>query len=41
MAELYKIARELDIPGYYRLRKQELIYEIRKTRLEKEGLMYA
>ncbi|MEW6572808.1 MAG: transcription termination factor Rho [Bacillota bacterium] len=41
VAELYKIARDLDIPGYYRLRKQELIYEIRKTRLEKEGLMYA
>lgn len=41
VAELYKIARELDIPGYYRLRKQELIYEIKKMRLQKEGLMYA
>ncbi|MEW6448377.1 MAG: transcription termination factor Rho [Bacillota bacterium] len=41
VAELYKAAKELNIPGYYRLRKQELIYEIRKARLEKEGLMYA
>jgi transcription termination factor Rho len=41
VTELYKMARDLDIPGYYRLRKQELIYEIRKARLEKEGLMYA
>jgi len=41
VAELYKIAKELEIPGYYRLRKQELIYEIRKARMEKEGVMYA
>lgn len=41
VAELYKIARELEIPGYYKLRKQELIYEIRKARMEKEGVMYA
>jgi len=45
VVELYKMARDLNIPGYYRLRKQELIYEIRKeiqkARLEKEGLMYA
>lgn len=41
VTDLYKLAKELDIPGYYRLRKQELIYEIRKNRLEKEGLMYA
>lgn len=41
VAELYKIAKELEIPGYYRLRKQELIYEIKKARMEKEGVMYA
>lgn len=45
VVELYKMAKDLNIPGYYRLRKQELICEIRKeiqkARLEKEGLMYA
>ncbi|MEW6182455.1 MAG: transcription termination factor Rho [Bacillota bacterium] len=41
VTELYKLAKELDIPSYYRMRKQELVYEIRKHRLEKEGLMYA
>ena len=29
MVELYKIARELEIPSYYKLRKKELIFEIK------------
>lgn len=37
VAELYQIARELNIPGYYRLRKRELIHEILKTQAEKDG----
>ncbi|MFZ5590765.1 MAG: transcription termination factor Rho [Bacillota bacterium] len=41
MQELYKIARELEIPGYYRLRKKELIFEIMKAQTEKNGLLYA
>ncbi|WP_035107184.1 transcription termination factor Rho [Desulfovirgula thermocuniculi] len=41
LQELYKIARELEIPGYYRLRKRELIFEIIKAQTEKNGLIYA
>ncbi|BAF61016.1 MAG: transcription termination factor Rho [Pelotomaculum sp.] len=41
MVELYKIARELELPGYYKLRKKELIFEILKTQTEKHGLLYA
>lgn len=41
LQELYKIAKELEIAGYYRLRKNELIYEIIKVQTEKTGLMYA
>ncbi len=41
LQELYKIAKELEISGYYRLRKKELIYEILKAQTEKNGLMYA
>ncbi|HOV79213.1 MAG TPA: transcription termination factor Rho [Bacillota bacterium] len=41
MVELYKIARELDMPGYYKLRKKELIFEILKTQTEKSGILYA
>lgn len=41
LQELYKIARELEIPGYYRLRKRELIFEIIKAQTEKNGLLYA
>lgn len=41
MVELYKIAKELEIPGYYKLRKKELIFEIMKTQTEKTGFLYA
>ncbi|HAG07859.1 MAG TPA: transcription termination factor Rho [Peptococcaceae bacterium] len=41
VAELYKIAKEMNIPGYYRMRKKELIYEIGKAQMEKSGLFLA
>jgi transcription termination factor Rho len=41
IAELYKIAKELELPGYYKLRKKELIFEIKKTQTEKHGLLFA
>lgn len=41
MVELYKIAKEQDIPGYYKLRKKELIFEILKAQTEKHGILYA
>lgn len=41
MPELYKIARELEISGYSRLRKKELIFEILKVQTEKDGLLFA
>jgi hypothetical protein len=36
---LTKIAKELDAPGAAGMRKQELIFEILKTRAEKSGLL--
>jgi transcription termination factor Rho len=41
MLELYKIARKMDIPGYYTMRKKQLIFEIIKVQTEKDGLMFA
>lgn len=41
LAELYKIARELEISGYSSMRKKELIFEIVKARTEKDGLLFA
>lgn len=45
MAELYQIARELELTGYSRLRKSELIFEIRKAQIMKdsdsEGVLWA
>jgi transcription termination factor Rho len=41
IAELYKIAKELELPGYYKLRKKELIFEIKKAQTEKHGLLFA
>lgn len=41
LAELYKIAREMEIPGYSKLRKKELVFEIMKTMGEKAGQIYA
>ena len=41
MVELYKIAKELEIVGYSKLRKKELIFEIIKVKTEKTGLLFA
>ena len=41
LQELYKLARELQLTGYSRLRKRELIFEIIKAQTEKNGLIYA
>jgi transcription termination factor Rho len=41
VAELTKIARELDIPGATGLRKQELIFQILRARAEKAGLIFS
>ena len=43
MVELYRIARELEIPYYSKLRKAELIFEIVKTSTlkEREGQLWA
>jgi len=41
MAELYQIARELELQGYSRLRKKELIFEIVKAQTEKDGHLFA
>lgn len=41
LPELYKKARELDISGYSGLRKKELVLEILKTQIEKDGYIFA
>lgn len=41
MQELYKIAREMELTGYSKLRKKELVFEITKKQTEKTGLMMA
>src|SRR5687768_14205871 len=41
MSELYKIARDLNLSGYSKLRKKELVFEILKTKTEKDGLLFA
>ncbi len=41
MQELYKIARDLELTGYSRLRKNELIFEITKKQTEQTGLIMA
>lgn len=41
MVELYKIAKGMELPGYYKLRKKELIFEILKSQTEKHGLLFA
>lgn len=39
--ELYALARELQIEGYSRLRKRELIFDILKAKTEKDGFLFA
>jgi len=41
ISELFKIAKDLGLTGYSRLRKKELIFEIMKAKTEKDGLMFA
>ncbi len=43
MVELYQIARDMEIAGYSKLRKKELVFEIVKTHIEKNNgeTMYA
>ncbi len=41
LAELFRIAKDLDLTGYSRLRKKELIFEIMKAKTEKDGLLFA
>lgn len=41
MQELYKIAREIELNGYSKLRKKELIFEILKKQTEKTGILGA
>ncbi len=40
MAELTKLARDMDVEGASSLKKQELIFKILKAQAEKEGLMF-
>src|SRR5215208_4520844 len=41
VTELTKIARQLDVPGATGMRKQELIFEILRSRAEKSGLLFS
>jgi len=41
IAELLKMAEDLDIPGVSGLRKQELIFKILEAKTEKDGLIFA
>ena len=41
VTELTKIAKQLDVTGATGMRKQELIFEILKTRAEKSGLLFS
>jgi len=39
-AELHEIAKEYEIPGYSKMRKQQLILEILRAETEREGLIF-
>ncbi|HUF23258.1 MAG TPA: transcription termination factor Rho [Vicinamibacterales bacterium] len=41
VGELTKIAKQLDIPGFTGMRKQDLIFEILRARAEKSGLLFS
>src|SRR4029434_1143476 len=41
VTELPKIAKQLDVPGAGGMRKQELIFEILRSRAEKSGLLFS
>lgn len=39
--ELYALAKELNVEGYSRLKKRELVFEILKAETEKDGFLFA
>jgi transcription termination factor Rho len=41
VTELTKIAKQLDVPGATGMRKQELIFQILRSRAEKSGLLFS
>jgi transcription termination factor Rho len=41
VTELTKVAKQLDVPGSSGMRKQELIFEILRSRAEKSGLLFS
>ena len=41
VTELTHIARQLDVPGATGMRKQELIFEILRSRAEKSGMLFS
>jgi transcription termination factor Rho len=41
VSELYQIAKDINLIGYSRLRKKELIFEIMKAQIQKDGLLFA
>jgi len=41
LTELYKLAKEFEIPYYGNMKKRELIFAILKAQAEKDGLMFA
>src|SRR5687767_13546021 len=41
VTELTKVAKQLDVPGASGMRKQELIFEILRSRAEKSGLLFS
>jgi len=41
LKELYQMARELELPGYSEMNKKELMFEILKANIEKEGSIFA
>lgn len=40
LVELVQMARDLNVNGYSQMRKRELIYEIMKANVEKDGLLF-
>jgi len=40
LAELVQLARDLNVNGYSQMRKRELIYEVMKANVEKDGLLF-
>jgi len=41
LVELYRLARELNVPGFRTMRKKELIFEILKAKTQAGGLLFA